>query len=147
MCIYLPHHKHRRDKVQTKTTFRRVPSKYLEKLALVLRKQPTFHHAITSFPLKWCWRRGAQKFSTDDISLPRSGWCFWLIEAISPTHNESEAHTIYFDVVFKNRNHFPCNIIDNNRVKKENIPVSFNSPQYPFRPILCPQNSLVPLPS
>ena len=62
----------------------------------------------------------------------------------------NQKHTAYtFDVVFKNGNDFLSDIIDNNGVKKENIPVSFtfNSPQYPFKPMLHPQNSLVPLPS
>ena len=38
-----------------------------------LRKQPTFCHATTRFPHKMMSKEGAQKFSTDDISLPRPG--------------------------------------------------------------------------
>ena len=36
-----------------------------------LRKQPTFHDVNTGFPAE-----RTEKFHTDDVSLPRSGWCF-----------------------------------------------------------------------
>ena len=31
------------------------------------------------FPLQMTFEKQAQKFHTDDASLPRSGWCFWLV--------------------------------------------------------------------
>ena len=37
------------------------------------RKQSTIHDATTGFPVKWHLREQAQKFDTDDASLPRSG--------------------------------------------------------------------------
>lgn len=32
-------------------------------------------------PLVFPWKKGAKKFLTDDMLLPRSGWFFWLDEA------------------------------------------------------------------
>ena len=33
----------------------------------------------TGFPAKWRLRNERKKFHTDDTSLPRSGYCFWLV--------------------------------------------------------------------
>ena len=43
-----------------------------------LRKQPTFHDAIT--PRDITFEEWLQKFHTDDASLPRYGYCLWLVE-------------------------------------------------------------------
>ena len=45
-----------------------------------LRKQLTFHGATTGLPTKWRLRNERKKFHTDDPSLPRSGYCFWLVK-------------------------------------------------------------------
>ena len=37
------------------------------------RKQPTFRYATTGFPAQMTSEKRAQKFQTDDASLPRSG--------------------------------------------------------------------------
>ena len=110
-----------------------------------LRKQATFCHATTSFPTKWCPRKEHRNSVLMTYHYPDLGNASDWLKQFLAWHNQSEAHAIYFDVIFKNGNDFLSNIIDNNGVKKENIPVSFNSPQYPFKPMLCPQNSLVPL--
>ena len=34
----------------------------------------------------------AQKFHTDDASLPRSGWCFWLVESNFPRGTTNQKH-------------------------------------------------------
>ena len=34
----------------------------------------------------------AQKFHTDDASLPRSGWCFWLVESNFPRGTSNQKH-------------------------------------------------------
>ena len=44
---------------------------HLKKISL--RRQPTFHDAITGFHTKWRLKNRAQKFHTDNASLPRSG--------------------------------------------------------------------------
>ena len=33
-----------------------------------------------------------QKFHTDDVSLPRSGWCFWLVEGPFPHGTTNQKH-------------------------------------------------------
>ena len=43
-----------------------------------LRKQPTFQDAIT--PRDITFEEWLQKFHTDDASLPRYGYCLWLVE-------------------------------------------------------------------
>ena len=40
-----------------------------------LRKQPAFRDAIFSFPREMTSEKRAQKFHTDDASLPTSGQC------------------------------------------------------------------------
>ena len=32
------------------------------------------------------------KFHTDDVSLPRSGWCFWLVESNFPRSTTNQKH-------------------------------------------------------
>ena len=34
----------------------------------------------------------AQKFNTDDVSLPRSGWCFCLVESNFPHDTTNQKH-------------------------------------------------------
>ena len=50
-----------------------------------LRKQPTFCDATIAFPTKWHLTdlRNERKNSnnTDDVSLSRFGFCFWLVKA------------------------------------------------------------------
>ena len=36
------------------------------------------------FPCQMKSEKRAQKFHTDDVSLPRSWWCFWLVESNFP---------------------------------------------------------------
>ena len=53
-----------------------------------LRKQPTSRDATTGFPAE----KRAQKFHTDDASLPRSGQCFWLVEANFTSSTTNQKH-------------------------------------------------------
>ena len=49
----------------------------------MLRKQPTFCDATcTGFPAKWRMKKRANKFHTDDASVPRCPWllCCWVVE-------------------------------------------------------------------
>ena len=47
----------------------------------VLIKQPTFRNATHHwFPREMTSEKRAQKFHTNDASLPISGQCFWLVE-------------------------------------------------------------------
>lgn len=39
----------------------------------------SWHFATT--PLVSPWKKRVKRFNTDDMLLPRSGWCFWLHEA------------------------------------------------------------------
>ena len=49
------------------------------------------------FPLQMTFEKQAQKFHTDDASLPRSGWCFWLVVPGGKFDSANERH--YPDLV------------------------------------------------
>ena len=56
-----------------------------------LRKQPTFCNATKWFSGEMTSEKRAQKFNTDDVSLPRSGECIWLAgEKFRSMHDRSE---------------------------------------------------------
>ena len=60
---------------------------------LSLVKQPTFRDAITLVsPRNYVRRKRTKKFYTDDASLPRSGQCFWLVEANFPRGTNNQRH-------------------------------------------------------
>ena len=44
------------------------------------------------FPREMTSEKQAQNFHTDDASLPRSGYCFWLVEANFPRGTTSQKH-------------------------------------------------------
>ena len=44
-----------------------------------LRKQPAIHDLNTGFPAE-----RTEKFHTDDVSIPRYEYCFWLVKANFP---------------------------------------------------------------
>ena len=46
--------------------------------------QHFFTLLLDGFPGKWCMRNELKKFHTGDVSLPRSGYYFWLVEANFP---------------------------------------------------------------
>ena len=60
-----------------------------------LTKQPTFRNATTHsvFPAKCRLKNGAHKFHTDDVSPPRSGRCFLLVEANSLARRPTRSST------------------------------------------------------
>ena len=57
--------------------------------------QPTFRNATTHsvFPAKCRLKKGAQKFHTGDVSPPRSGKCFLLVEANSLARRTTRSST------------------------------------------------------
>ena len=65
------------------------------KLFCGLIKQPTFRNATTHsvFPAKCRLKKGAQKFHTGDVSPPRSGKCFLLVEANSLARRTTRSST------------------------------------------------------
>ena len=49
--------------------------------------------AIAVFHAKWrLSEERPQKFHTDDVWLPRPGWCFWLVEANIPHDTTNQKH-------------------------------------------------------
>ena len=60
-----------------------------------LTKQPTFRKATTHsvFPAKCRLKKAAQKFHTGDVSPPRSGKCFLLVEANSLARRPTRSST------------------------------------------------------
>ena len=43
----------------------------------------------------------AQKFHTDDVSIPRSGWCFWLVENLLQPIRNTTHHFYHLMYVLK----------------------------------------------
>ena len=62
--------------------------------------QPTFRNAITHsvFPAKCRLKKAAQKFHTGDVSPPRSGKCFLLVEANSLARRPTRSATQIWSV-------------------------------------------------
>ena len=48
--------------------------------------------ATTGFHRQMTSEKRAQKFHTDDASLPRSGYCFWLVESNFPRSTTNQTH-------------------------------------------------------
>ena len=46
-----------------------------------MKKFSKYRDATTGFPAKWRQRNERKKFHANDVSVPRSGWCFWLVYA------------------------------------------------------------------
>ena len=60
-----------------------------------LRRQSTFRDTATGNPAKWRpIQKLAQKFRTNDASLPRSGWCFWLAKAAWPVRKTTHTSVV-----------------------------------------------------
>ena len=57
-----------------------------------LSKQTTFRDSTTGFPRQMTSEKRAQKLHIDDASLPRSGYCFWLVESNFPRGTTSQKH-------------------------------------------------------
>ena len=56
-----------------------------------MRKQQTFCDT-TTFLHEMTSEKRAQKFHSDDASLPRSGLCFWLVETNFPRGTTNQKH-------------------------------------------------------
>ena len=62
-------------------------------LLISLRRQVTFGNAATGFSAKLMMsEKRVQKFHTDDVSLSRSGKCFWLVESNFPCGTNNQKH-------------------------------------------------------
>ena len=55
-------------------------------------KQPILRHATIGFHREMTSTERTQKFYTDDVSLPRSGWCFRLVEEPFPRGMTNQKH-------------------------------------------------------
>ena len=57
-----------------------------------LRKTADILRLYQRFPREKRTEERAQKFHTDDESLPWSGWYFWLVEANFPCNTSNRKH-------------------------------------------------------
>ena len=71
--------------------------------ATALCREVHLGHACIAWEISWHFAMPspmsveiAEKFHTDDVSLPRPGWCFWLLEANFPSSMPNQKH--YLDL-------------------------------------------------